>query len=67
MAIKEIGTNLEAYRMYARTGQEAGPSRTVNQAETLEEGPGPESDDISALSWDDKKKKGKGKGKDPGP
>ena len=67
IAIKEIGTNLEAYRMYAKMGQEAGPSRSVNQAETLEEGPGPESDDISALSWDDKKKKGKGKGKDPGP
>ena len=26
MAIKEISTNLEAYRMYAKTGQEAGPS-----------------------------------------
>ena len=26
IAIKEIGSNLEAYRMYARTGQEAGPS-----------------------------------------
>ena len=26
MAIKEIGSNLEAYRMYAKTGQEAGPS-----------------------------------------
>ena len=25
MAIKEIGTNLEAYWMYAKTGQEAGP------------------------------------------
>ena len=61
IAIKEIGTNLEAYRMYARTGQEAGPSRTVNQAEATEFGPGPEDDDIGALSWDDKKKKGKGK------
>ena len=59
MAIKEIGTNLEAYRMYAKAGQEAGPSRTVNQAEATELGPGPESDDIGALSWDDKKKKGK--------
>ena len=61
IAIKEIGTNLEAYRMYAKTGQEAGPSRTVNQAEATEIGPGPETDDIGALSWDDKKKKGKGK------
>ena len=61
MAIKEISTNLEAYRMYAKTGQEAGPSRTVNQAEVTELGPGPGDDDIGALSWDDKKKKGKGK------
>ena len=30
IAIKEIGTNLEAYRMYAKTGQEASLSRTVN-------------------------------------
>ena len=65
MAIKEIGANLEAYRMYARAGQEAGPSRTVNQAETAELGPGPEEDDIGALSWDDKKKKGKGKAPPP--
>ena len=65
IAIKEIGTNLEAYRMYAKTGQEAGPSRSVNQAETLEVGPGPESDDIGALSWDDKKKKGKGRASTP--
>ena len=65
IAIKEIGTNLEAYRMYAKTGQEAGPSRSVNQAETQEVGPGPESDDIGALSWDDKKKKGKGKAPTP--
>ena len=64
MAIKEIGSNLEAYRMYARTGQEAGPSRTVNQAEA-EIGPGPESNDIGALSWDDKKKKGKGRAPPP--
>ena len=62
MAIKEIGTNLEAYRMYAKAGQEAGPSRTVNQAEATELGPGPETNDIGALSWDDKKK---GKGKAP--
>ena len=65
MAIKEIGTNLEAYRMYAKTGQEGGPSRAVNQVEALEVGPGPESDDIGALSWDDKKKKGKGKAPAP--
>ena len=64
MAIKEIGANLEAYRMYARAGQEAGPSKTLNQVETEEIGLGPASevDDISALLWDDKKKKGKGKG-----
>ena len=62
IAIKEIGSNLEAYRMYAKTGQEAGPSRTVNQTEVAELGPGLETDDISALSWDDKKKKSKGKG-----
>ena len=62
MAIKEIGSNLEAYRMYAKTGQEAGPSRTVNQTKAAEIGPGPETDDIGALSWDEKKKKTKGKG-----
>ena len=62
MAIKEIGSNLEAYRMYAKTGQEGGPSRTVNQAKAAEIGPGPETDDIGALSWDEKKKKTKGKG-----
>ena len=38
MAIKEIGSNLEVYRMYARAGQEAGPSKTLNQAETVEIG-----------------------------
>ena len=65
IAIKEIGTNLEAYQMYAKTGQEAGPSRTVNQAETIEVGPGPENDNIGTLSWDDKKKKGKGKAPPP--
>ena len=51
--------------MYAKTGQEAGPSRMVNQAEAVEIGPGPETDDIGALSWDDKKKKGKGKAPAP--
>ena len=48
--------------MYARAGQEAGPSKTLNRAEMEETGLGPASDDdIGALSWDDKKK-GKGKG-----
>ena len=62
MAIKEIGSNLEAYHMYARAGQEAGPSKTLNQMETAEIGLrlGAE-EDIGALSWDEKKK-GKGKG-----
>ena len=50
--------------MYAKSGQEAGPSRMVNQAEATELGPGSETDDIGALSWDDKKK---GKGKTPLP
>ena len=62
MAIKEIGSNLEAYRMYARAGQEAGPSKTLNQMESAEIGLGPEAEeDIGALLWDEKKK-GKGKG-----
>ena len=62
MAIKEIGSNLEAYHMYARTGQEAGLSKTLNQMESAENGLGPGAEeDISALSWDEKKK-GKGKG-----
>ena len=61
-AIKEIGTNLEAYHMYTRAGQEAGPSKTLNQAEMVEIrlGPGAE-EDVGALLWDEKKK-GKGKG-----
>ena len=61
-AIKEIGANLEAYCMYTCAGQEAGPSKTLNQAETVEIrlGPGTE-EDIGALSWEEKKK-GKGKG-----
>ena len=62
MAIKEIGSNLEAYRMYAQAGQEAGPSKTLNQMETAEIGLGlGAEEDIGALSWDEKKK-GKGKG-----
>ena len=61
MAIKEIGSNLEAYHMYARAGQEAGPSKTLNQMESAEIGLGPGAkEDVSALSWDEKKK-GKGK------
>ena len=61
-AIREIGSNLEAYRMYARAGQEAGPSKTLNQMESAEIGLGPGSEeDVGALSWDEKKK-GKGKG-----
>ena len=63
MAIKEIGSNLEAYRMYAQAGQEAGPSKTLNQMESAEIGPGVE-EDVGALSWDEKKK-GKGKGNPP--
>ena len=62
MARKEIGSNLEAYRMYARAGQEAGPSKTLNQMESAEIGLGPGAEeDIGALLWDEKKK-GKGKG-----
>ena len=60
IAINEIGTNLEAYHMYAHAGQEAGPSKSIHQIKSMEIGPGPEPDmDIGALSWDDKKKKGK--------
>ena len=65
IAIKEIGGNLEAYQMYAQAGQEAGPSKTLNQMETAEIGLGPGAEeDIGALSWDEKKK-GKGKGNPP--
>ena len=61
-AIKEIGGNLEVYCMYARAGQEAGPSKTLNQMESAEIGLGPgDEEDAGALSWDEKKK-GKGKG-----
>ena len=63
MAIKEIGSNLEAYCMYTRAGQEASSSKTLNQMESAEIGPGVE-EDVSALSWDEKKK-GKGKGNPP--
>ena len=60
-AIKEIGANLEVYRMYTHAQQEAGPSKTLNQVESAEIrlGPGAE-EDIGALLWDEKKK-GKGK------
>ena len=65
MAIKEIGSNLEAYRMYARSGQEAGPSKSLNRLETAEIGLGlGVEEDIGALSWDEKKKS-KGKGNPP--
>ena len=65
IAIKEIGTNLEVYRMYTRTGQEASPSKTLNQVDSAEIGLGPGAEeDIGALSWDEKKK-GKGKGNMP--
>ena len=65
MAIKEIGSNLEAYHMYAQAGQEAGPSKTLNQMESVEIGLGPGAEeDIGALLWDEKKK-GKGKGSPP--
>ena len=61
-AIKEIGANLEAYHMYSHAGQEAGPSKTLNQVELAEIGLGPGAEeDVGALSWDEKKK-GKGKG-----
>ena len=62
MAIKEIGSNLEVYRMYVRAGQEARPSKTLSQIKTAEIGLGlGAEEDIGALSWDEKKK-GKGKG-----
>ena len=64
-AIKEIGTNLEAYQMYAHAGQEAGPSKMLNQVDLAEIGLGPQAEeDIRALSWDEKKK-GKSKGNAP--
>ena len=66
IAIKEISSNLEVYWMYAKSGQEAGPSRTVNQTESAEIGPGLGAKEIGALSWDNKKKgKGKGRGTPP--
>ena len=66
IAIKEIGSNLEAYRMYTRAGQEASPSKTLNQIESVEIGLGPGGkEDIGALLWDEKKKKDKGKGSPP--
>ena len=60
IAIKDIGSSLEAYRLIACSGQEAGPSHTIREMDTMDLGPGPE-EDISATSWDDKKKKGKGR------
>ena len=51
--------------MYARAGQEASPSKTLNQVDSAEIGLGPEMDeDVGALSWDEKKK-GTGKGTVP--
>ena len=65
IAIKEIGTNLEAYCMYTHAGQEAGPSKNIRQLDSTELGPGPEPNmDIGALSWDNEPKK---KGKPPMP
>ena len=64
-AIKEIGANLEVYRMYSRAGQEAGSSKTLNQVEMVEIGLGPGAEEeVGALSWNEKKK-GKGKGNVP--
>ena len=61
-AIKEISANLEVYCMDVHTGQEVGPSKTLNQVESAEIGLGPGAEeDIGTLSWDEKKK-GKGKG-----
>ena len=60
IAIKEIGTNLKAYCMFTRAGQEAGPSKMIHQIEAMEVGPRPDPDnEIRAVLWDDKKKKGK--------
>ena len=51
--------------MYVHAGQEASPSKTLNQIELagIRLGPGAE-DDVGTLSWDEKKK-GKGKGNAP--
>ena len=51
--------------MYMHAGQEAGPSKTLNQVDSAEIrlGPGAE-EDVGTLSWDEKKK-GKGKGSAP--
>ena len=65
MAIKEIGSNLEAYCMYACAGQEAGPSKILNQMESADIGLGPGAEeDVGALLWDEKRK-GKSKGTSP--
>ena len=61
IAIKDIGSSLEAYRLIAHAGQEAGPSWSIREVDAMDVGPGPE-EDISAMSWDDKKK---GKGRAP--
>ena len=64
IAIKEIGTNLEAYHLITHTGQEAGPSCTICEMDNMETCPGLE-EDIGATSWDDKKKKVKGRAPAP--
>ena len=68
-AIKEIGSNLKTQCMCLHAGQEAGPSKIINQIKSADFGPGPgNEEDISTLMWDDKKKKGKGiGGKGPAP
>ena len=51
--------------MYAQAGQEAGPSKSLNQMEMAEIGLGPGvEEDVGTLSWDEKKR-GKGKGNPP--
>ena len=63
ISIKEIGTNLKAYHMYAHAGQEAGSSKMIHQMETTEVSPGLDLDnEIRAISWDNNKKR---KGKAP--
>ena len=51
--------------MYTCAGQQASPSKTLNQVKSVEIGLGTGAEeDIGALSWDEKKK-GKGKGNAP--
>ena len=60
IATKDIGTSLEAYRLIARAGQEAGPSHSICEMDNTETGPGPK-EDIGTMLWDEKKRKGKGR------